>query len=97
MIREWRNADHVRINMEFQEEISSAMQKKWFEKIQDHSHQYFVIRKEEKAIGLIHVKEIDWGKKVGESGIFIGDQAFLNTSTPLFAIMSLMDGVFRHI
>jgi len=91
MVRQWRNAEHVRPNMEFQEIISPNQQTQWFEQLDPTTNFYFIFQSGATPAGLIHIKNIDWQKQTGEAGIFTGNTAFLGTTLPMFAILALMD------
>lgn len=95
MVRAWRNADHVRTNMEYQELISEEAQQAWFEQLDPKCNFYAVMSTRDLPFGLIHIKNIDWEKSSGEAGIFVGDASFLQTSPPMLAILVLMDLAFH--
>ncbi|MCO5261131.1 MAG: GNAT family N-acetyltransferase [Crocinitomicaceae bacterium] len=94
-VRQWRNNQFVAQYMEFQEEISVESQQKWFQSIEN-AH-YFVIFSENKPIGLIDVKKIDYQSKTAESGLFIGDSTFIGSGIALGASILLLDYAFTTL
>lgn len=97
LVRCWRNSDHVRCNMKFQDIISAEMQLNWFENLNDNCNYYFVIKENGKKIGVVNLKDIDWEKKEAEAGIFIGEENYLNTLTPILATISVMEFAFEKL
>lgn len=96
LVRNWRNKPHVKSAMIFQEEISPEMQKKWFYSLTENDH-YLLISVENHPIGMVHVKNINWEKKSGEAGIFIGDETYLKTMYPIAAVLTMMDTFFEEL
>lgn len=94
MVRLWRNQDFVRTNMQFKEILSRADQELWFNALDSDSNLYWVIRYDHYPIGLIHIKNIDFGKAEGEAGIFIGEPSYLEMPQPMLAILLMMDLAF---
>lgn len=92
LVRHWRNHPKIQQYMEYKEYITEAMQRDWFNHINNDSNYYFVIQYKEKEIGLINIKDIDFTDKTGEAGIFIWDDEYLNTDVPIRA--SLCQGDF---
>ncbi len=86
-----RNSPHIRMRMEFQEEITPKMQLEWFEKIDTIYNNYFVISIDGKKIGLIHGKDTDFEKRCSEGGLFIWDENFVGTHIPMLASVILAD------
>ena len=93
-VRLWRNAPHVQKSMQFQQHITAEMQEQWFASIQNVHNMYFLIIAEEKPLGLVNVKNIDWGHRLGEAGIFIGEESFLGTTLSVRATLVMMDMMF---
>lgn len=93
MVRDWRNQPDVSNFMFFQEGISSEMQQKWFESL-DESSLYLIIQAENEKIGVINVKDINWRMRTGEAGIFIGNSSYRNSAVPMQAVFALMDAFF---
>ena len=97
LLRQWRNAPEIVKNMEFQEYITSEMQVKWFQKINDINNFYFLIRKNKEWIGMIHLSAINYHKNTADAGIFISKQSYINTSIPAHASFALLDFAFDDL
>ena len=74
--------------MEFREFISPEMQIEWFHSINNENNIYLIISHEDKDIGLLNAKNINWEEKSFESGIFFWDTNYYNTFIP--ALVSLI-------
>ncbi len=82
LVREWRNSDAVRLNMEYRDIITEEQQLKWFRSIDNLSHNYLMIWYKGEKIGLLNDKNIDWEKRTSESGLFLGRTEFYSTFVP---------------
>ena len=71
MIRQYRNSTVIRNKMIYRKIISRTEQKKWFDSIRNHTNAYYLIYKDDIAMGLINGKNIDHQNKTSEGGIFI--------------------------
>ncbi|MDP4280659.1 MAG: hypothetical protein Q8867_00775, partial [Bacteroidota bacterium] len=80
LVRQWRNAPHIKANMEFRENITPEMQKKWFDSINNIHNFYFIIEYKNEKIGLTNGKNLDFENLTGEAGIFIYDKKYYKTS-----------------
>lgn len=86
MVRRWRNDPKIQQYMEYREEITPEMQEKWFERINNSKRDfYFVIEFDNKEIGLINIRDVNFEKGEGEPGIFIWDDDYLETDAPMRA------------
>jgi RimJ/RimL family protein N-acetyltransferase len=97
MVRQWRNKDVVRFCMDYQSIISAEAQKHWFQNLDASKNNFFTIWTEDKAIGLIHLKNIDTKTRSAEAGIFIGEEDYLNTFIPFLSTLTLMDFAFYYL
>ncbi len=97
LVRNWRNDPKISQYMEFRDYITPEMQAKWFAKINNDQNYYFIIEYKGKEIGLTNVKDIDYGAKTGEGGIFIYDDSFLNSDIPFRVIFALNDFCFDEL
>jgi UDP-4-amino-4,6-dideoxy-N-acetyl-beta-L-altrosamine N-acetyltransferase len=79
LIREKRNSDEIKASMQFRETITPEMQKRWFESVNNIFHNYFIITADNKQIGLIDGKNIDYLKRTSEGGMFIWDKEYWGT------------------
>lgn len=97
MLRSWRNEPKVVENMEFQTYISPEMQNEWFKRINNINNFFFLIKKEEQWIGMIHLSDINYEIKTTKSGILIGNPSYLNTSIPVFSSIALLNFAFYDL
>lgn len=94
LVREWRNSDPVRLNMNFQEIISPEQQLEWFRSINTPQFNYLMIHYKGEKIGLLNDKNIDWDSRSSESGIFIGRTEYHNTSVPFLVSVAGIESNF---
>jgi RimJ/RimL family protein N-acetyltransferase len=94
LIRQMRNSEAVRRTMVFRNEITPEMQKKWFESVNNKHNGYYIISYNEKQIGLIHGKNVDFEKRTCEGGIFIWDTEYLNSIVSSLASIIMNDWTF---
>lgn len=98
LVRKWRNDPKISQYMEFRGVITPEMQEKWFERIsKSGSDFYFLMVVDGKEIGLINVKDVDWDKKTGETGIFIWDDDYLNSDYAIRFIIAIHDFSFEEL
>ncbi len=97
LVRRWRNDPKISKFMEYRDVITPEMQEIWFRKIDNIKNFYFLIEAEGKEIGLINVRDIDYEKGVGEPGIFIWDDDFLNSTYSFRAVLNLTDFCFETL
>lgn len=95
MIRIHRNSNAVRPYMAYKKTISARQQKKWFESINNQDNYYFLILHQNKAVGVINAKQINWHEKYGEGGIFIWDEEYILSTIPALASIILLDLSFE--
>ena len=93
MVRQWRNAEHIRQHMFYRETITPEAQRNWFNALRCDVDFYFVISAE-KPIGLIHVKDLQNG--IGNAGLFIHDQSYWGSPFPVVASMTLLTAFFSR-
>ncbi|MDG1332113.1 MAG: GNAT family N-acetyltransferase [Crocinitomicaceae bacterium] len=93
MVRTWRNHPDVSDYMFYQKTITKERQKSWFRSL-DKTDVYLMIVNQGKKIGVINVKNINWWKRTGEAGVFIGDQDYRNSPLAMQAIFAMMDAFF---
>lgn len=97
MVRNWRNDPKISQYMEYREEITSEMQKKWFVSIDNERNLYYIILYKGEEIGLINIKDIDKQELSGESGVFIYSDKYLNTDISYRAHLCLFDYFFEDL
>jgi RimJ/RimL family protein N-acetyltransferase len=96
-IRVWRNAQHVRSQMFFQNEISESAQEVWFDSIDNAFNYYFIIEVDKQGLGVIYAKNVNPVTFSGEGGIFIGQKEALQTQIPALASMLLLRFCFERL
>ncbi len=94
LVRQWRNSDDIRNRMIYKEIITSEMQKKWFENINNFNNFYFIVHYKNKKVALSNIKNIDWEERSGEVGLFVVDKKIRGSMLPVFAPLSMSDFVF---
>ncbi len=97
LVRRWRNHPKISKYMEYRNEITPEMQERWFDKINNDNNYFFLIEVDNKEIGLINVRDIDYERKEGEPGIFIWDDDYLNSTISFQAAMALTDFCFEDL
>lgn len=96
MVRLWRNDPKISKFMEYREEISSEQQVKWFSKLNNGKDNfYWIIKYKGEDIGLINIKDVDYDKLTGESGVFIYCDKYLNTDISYRAHLLMFDYIFN--
>lgn len=93
-LRYWRNQPFIRETMQFREYITPAMQRAWFDKINNKFNFYFIIEHENKKIGLINCKDAEPDSNIAEGGIFIWDKSYWGTPIPALASLTMLQAVF---
>lgn len=97
LVRNWRNDPKIAQFMEYREHITSDMQYKWFQKINNDRNYYFIVEYEGQEIGLVNIKDIDYNRKCGETGIFIYDDRYLNGDVSFRCALCNIDFVFENL
>ena len=95
LVRKWRNDPKIQQYMVFREYITPEMQKAWFARINNEDNFYFIIEYQGKEIGLIDIKNIDYEKRMGEPGIFIYEDEYLDLDVGARASFCLVDFVWN--
>lgn len=93
LIRQYRNTESIKKRMIYKDQISREQQLKWFEEIQKINHFYFLIYKDDTAIGLINGKNINFEDGSSEGGIFVWNED-RNYETSITASIILNDWNF---
>jgi len=92
LVRHWRNHPDIMKTMQFRENITSEMQKKWFKSINNLNNYYYLIHYNGEKIGMINNKNVDWNTRTSEAGIFIWNENF--DFVPLLASLLLCEAGF---
>ena len=97
MVRQWRNDYKIASTMFYQQEITPKMQERWFANLDINRNFYFIVCYKDEEIGLINVKNIDFEKKNGESGVFIYEDKYLGTDVAYRAHLVMFDYVYQEL
>ncbi len=93
LIRQYRNTDIIKNKMIHRQQITREQQLEWFKEVRSIKHFYFLIYKNDSAIGLINGKNIDFVNKSSEGGIFVWNED-RNYETSITASIILNDWNF---
>ena len=96
LLRNWRNSDFVKKNMQYQGHITETQQLKWFRSLERDTSMYFLIQQDTSFIGCCNMKNIDAELGCAEGGIFLSEEKYLNSLLPIKAIFILYDWVFSN-
>jgi len=97
LIRQWRNSDPVRLNMEYREIITPEQQVKWFDSINNLQNNYYLIYYKGEKIGLLNDKNIDWVNRTSESGLFLGRAEYYSTFVPYLISVAGIELNFHYL
>ena len=95
LLRGWRNSDFVSSKMIFSEHITSEMQKKWFESINNDQNYYFLAVYNNQKVGVMHVKNIE--NNAGEAGIYLASADYENTDVVARMVLCFNDFIFDEL
>ena len=95
MLRQWRNDPKIQQHMFYREYITPEMQERWFANLDAHTNFYFIVEYDGKEIGLINVKNVDYEKRNGESGVFIYEDKYLNTDVAYRAHLVMFEYMYE--
>jgi RimJ/RimL family protein N-acetyltransferase len=94
IVRQWRNSDPVRLNMNYQDIITPEQQRQWFISINNQRFNYMMIYYQGEKIGVLNDKNIDWESRSSETGIFLGRTEFYNTFVPYLVSVAGIESSF---
>jgi hypothetical protein len=94
LVRRWRNSAWVRPFMRHQAFIHADEQWRWFERLDPRRDWYFVTHIRESPFALFYVKGVDWTRRCGEAGGFVGSRGAIGGPEPAQATLALMDFAF---
>ncbi len=97
LVRQWRNSDAVRLNMEYRKIITPEEQLVWYNSINNLSNNYMLIYYKGEKIGLLNDKNIDWEKRSSESGLFIGVEKYYHSFVPYFVSIAGIELNFHFL
>jgi UDP-4-amino-4,6-dideoxy-N-acetyl-beta-L-altrosamine N-acetyltransferase len=97
LVRYWRNHPKISQYMSFREHITEAMQKAWYDTINNDRNLYLIVEWESRSVGLINIKDVDRVEQCGESGVFFWDDACLNSDVPPRASLALGEFAYETL
>lgn len=98
MVRRWRTDPKISQFMGYRDDITPEMQEQWFAELNNGvDNFYWIIEFNGEEIGLINVKDVDYNKKTGESGVFIYSDKYLNTDVSYRAHLAMFDFIFEEV
>lgn len=97
LVRQWRNSDPVRLNMEYRQLISPEQQRAWFSTINNPENNYMLIHYKGEKIGLLNDKNIDWQARTSESGIFLGKPEYHSSYVPYLVSVAGIESTFCYL
>ncbi|MGD0755400.1 MAG: GNAT family N-acetyltransferase [Bacteroidales bacterium] len=97
LVRRWRNDPKIVRFMEFRDYITEEMQIKWFEKISNRHHFFYIVEFEDKDIALANIKNVDFEHKTGEGGLFIWDDNYTDSIISYKITYALYDFAFENL
>lgn len=93
-LRCWRNDPKIQQYMEYRDYITPEMQQAWFKRVNNENNYYFIIEYQSEDVGMINVRDIDYEEGIGEPGIFIYDDKYIDTDVPTRASFCLGDFIW---
>jgi RimJ/RimL family protein N-acetyltransferase len=94
LVRAWRNSWWVRPFMRHQRELTADDQRRWFEQLDPVRDWYFLVEVGARPFAMFQIKKIDWDRRIGEAGGFVGDPSMVGCQEPAQATLALMDFAF---
>jgi len=97
LVRQWRNSDPVRLNMEYRQIISPEQQLEWFNSIDNLQNNYLLIHYKGEKIGLLNDKNVDWEARTSESGLFLGKHVYYASFVPYLVSVAGIETTFYFL
>ena len=94
VIRQGRNAEHVRRMHRYQDEITPEQQEAWFARVDNEWNYFFVIHHRGRKVGVVYVSEFTPQMATSNCGVFVWDREALGSRVPLMAILTVLDFFF---
>lgn len=93
LVRNWRNHPKIQDKMEFRDYITTEMQEKWFDKINNHEeYMYMLVYYKNIKIGLTNRNNTNG---YIESGLFIWDDIYWNSHIPILVFLIASEVNFK--
>lgn len=100
LVVRWRNNPRVRCKFVFQEPFTAEIHNHWLEtRVKTGEVVQFIIlsKGDEKEIGSVYLKDIDYTQKIAEGGIFIGEDSVLGKGYGTEAMQLLVKYAFEKL
>lgn len=96
-VRIWRTDPKISQHMGTQIDITPQMQEDWFLRVNNIRNYYYIIEYNHIKIGVVNIRNIDYNKKEGETGIFIYDESFTSEYVSYKSYIGLFDFCFTEL
>lgn len=99
-ILKWRNSEHVRKYFIYQKEIKKDDHLNWLKnKVETGSVIQFMIlnRADQRSVGSVYLKDVDYENQKAEYGIFIGEQNMTNQGIGSMAAKCMIEYAFHEL
>lgn len=97
LIRNMRNRPDIRARMHAQEFITPDMQESWFRSIDNGVNYFFLIFYQGVSVGLVQGKNVDFGSRACEGGIYLWSKKALSAGVGVKASVCFADATFSII
>lgn len=97
ILRNWRNADVIRMQMEYTNRITPEQQVNWFNSLNQGRDYYFIIYYKKEPIGLTHLNQKNTEEQFAHCGLFIAKEEYIGTGISLAASLLLLDLAFQQL
>lgn len=98
LIVRWRNQDFVRRNFIYRELFTDEGHAQWLRKFVDKGFAVqFIILANQRPVGSIYLKDIDYNNKKAEYGVFIGEEDALHCGIGTLAGRIILDYGFHTL
>ena len=97
-VRKWRNSKNVSKYMYTDHYISKEEHRRWIEKLKTRKNaKAWIIRYENKPIGLVSLSDIDYKNKTTDWGFYIADESIRGKGIGTIALQKLISIVFDEM
>lgn len=96
MLRQWRNDSAIQQHMFYQKHISKDEQVNWFKSLSDNDY-YFIIYKNDEALGMIHLNQLVENQDSAYAGLFIYSSKYIASPIPIYASLALLRFAFEEL
>ncbi|MGO5542853.1 GNAT family N-acetyltransferase [Blautia sp. HCP3S3_H10_1] len=100
LIVKWRNSEDVKKYFIFQGSLTKKSQEEWIDtkvKTKEVYQFIIVIKKLEKPIGSVYLRDVDINHGKAEFGIFIGERSYWGNGYGTIATKKILDFAFREL